>query len=344
MVTEKYCSKCKQFKPETEFYKNNRGGCKKCVRAYQKKYYEENYAVEKESDPEGFRTCSQCHELKLVSEFYRDRSNVSGYNHRCKKCSDGKRGIRRLKEKEASDALKKIIPEGHKKCHRCNTILPLSEFRMIKGGPRAGKPDSACQNCKRLSRQQNRERIRKQDRLYMQRPESKVKARANKKRWEEKNVAKQKAYRTEYRKREEVQERNKERGRIYNADYRTRPGVQEKARQRTIEWRKANPEKATHHSKIKYYKKKGAGGSHTNDQWEELLSKFDCCPKCKEVKPLTRDHIVPINRGGTNYISNIQPLCRKCNSSKQDHYIEDYRPEEVKVWADSEVAKIKQVI
>jgi 5-methylcytosine-specific restriction endonuclease McrA len=34
---------------------------------------------------------------------------------------------------------------------------------------------------------------------------------------------------------------------------------------------------------------------------------------------------VPVALGGSSFIANIQPLCRSCNSSKQDRII-DYRP------------------
>jgi 5-methylcytosine-specific restriction endonuclease McrA len=32
----------------------------------------------------------------------------------------------------------------------------------------------------------------------------------------------------------------------------------------------------------------------------------------------TRDHIVPLSRGGSNDWSNLQPACRECNSAKRD--------------------------
>lgn len=37
-----------------------------------------------------------------------------------------------------------------------------------------------------------------------------------------------------------------------------------------------------------------------------------------------KDHVVPVLFGGSNDISNIQPLCRSCNSSKGASTV-DYR-------------------
>jgi 5-methylcytosine-specific restriction protein A len=43
------------------------------------------------------------------------------------------------------------------------------------------------------------------------------------------------------------------------------------------------------------------------------------CPTCglKEIR-LTRDHIQPKSRGGSNDLSNIQWICRECNAEKAD--------------------------
>ena len=53
----------------------------------------------------------------------------------------------------------------------------------------------------------------------------------------------------------------------------------------------------------------------------------DVCLRCGEsdVK-LTIDHVVPISKGGHDIASNIQPLCKSCNSAKKDKHI-DYRPD-----------------
>lgn len=62
------------------------------------------------------------------------------------------------------------------------------------------------------------------------------------------------------------------------------------------------------------------GGSHTEEQWEQMKRDHDykclCCGRKEPFIKLTRDHIKAISRGGSNDISNIQPLCISCNARK----------------------------
>lgn len=66
-------------------------------------------------------------------------------------------------------------------------------------------------------------------------------------------------------------------------------------------------------------------GSFTVEQWEAKKVEFKHrCPACgtrENEKMLTVDHIVPTIKGGTNDISNIQPLCATCNFRKQTKVI-----------------------
>ena len=76
-------------------------------------------------------------------------------------------------------------------------------------------------------------------------------------------------------------------------------------------------------------RKKLSSGSHTRREWLQKLQAFDKCPGCGlrwsdiPKRPdrryrfvWTKDHIIPLTRGGGDDISNIQPLCYRCNSSK----------------------------
>lgn len=55
-----------------------------------------------------------------------------------------------------------------------------------------------------------------------------------------------------------------------------------------------------------------------------IFNRDKCCLKCGTDKNLSIDHIDPISKGGENKISNLQTLCKSCNSVKRNLY-KDYR-------------------
>lgn len=75
------------------------------------------------------------------------------------------------------------------------------------------------------------------------------------------------------------------------------------------------------HNRQRRIRKLNVLGNHTFEEWKSLKKQYGyCCPACGKLEPeikLTEDHIVPLIKGGNDYIKNIQPLCKSCNSKKQ---------------------------
>lgn len=74
-----------------------------------------------------------------------------------------------------------------------------------------------------------------------------------------------------------------------------------------------------------HHRRRNADGKHSYQEWENLKAQYNwICPACKKREPeikLTSDHIVPLTKGGSNNIENIQPLCKLCNSRKNNKTI-----------------------
>ena len=84
--------------------------------------------------------------------------------------------------------------------------------------------------------------------------------------------------------------------------------------------RKQNRDKYRFYALHRHALKRGAEGTYSFEEWVSLKERFDntclCCLRKEPEIRLTADHIVPLSKGGSNKIENIQPLCGSCNSKK----------------------------
>jgi hypothetical protein len=99
-------------------------------------------------------------------------------------------------------------------------------------------------------------------------------------------------------------------------------------RKRKLAYQKANPEKMRANEAKRRTHKTQAGGSYTVAEWQALKAKYNytclCCGGREPIVKLTADHVIPVIKGGSSEIGNIQPLCLPCNKSKYNRII-DYR-------------------
>ena len=103
--------------------------------------------------------------------------------------------------------------------------------------------------------------------------------------------------------------------------------VKESTKERGKRYYIKNKEEVLLRNRDSKARRRGAEGKFTPAEWRSLLDKYEHkCLWCgKTGVKLTVDHVLPVSKGGTNYIDNIQPLCDHCNKSKNARII-DFRP------------------
>ena len=99
---------------------------------------------------------------------------------------------------------------------------------------------------------------------------------------------------------------------------------------RMTAWRAANPDRARGINTAACHRRRARKASvagHWNATDLRVLSAIlgDACLRCGSMKSVTIDHVIPLALGGSNHPTNLQPLCRSCNNSKQARSRSDYR-------------------
>lgn len=114
--------------------------------------------------------------------------------------------------------------------------------------------------------------------------------------------------------------------REYLKTWRVTSESREDRRARGERHRQGNLQKFADKERIRRAKKRANGGSYRVTDWRRLVNRFGgLCAYCRHSKATTADHVIPLNRGGSNYIGNILPACVSCNSSKQDKLLIEWR-------------------
>jgi 5-methylcytosine-specific restriction endonuclease McrA len=187
---------------------------------------------------------------------------------------------------------------------------------------------------KRRWYQRHKEQIkaRSMERYYRvkDQPQFKKKMAENLKRWRKKNWKRFLANANEYQKnaRKKNPERFRDKGRRKYGRVKVDP---ERYRRHLETSRRIQQTPNGKHIKSRYRaRRKKATGSHSAEQWMARVVFYGWrCAYCKTpltIKTLTKDHIIPLSKRGTDWASNLAPACQSCNARKKNRPRSQQRP------------------
>jgi len=197
------------------------------------------------------------------------------------------------------------ISVNTKRCSKCKENKPLSEFyshQKTRDGLQSNC--KACMNeCARAYYHRHADRLRHyrlEHPVYAEKTREQARARY----WQDPERGREQSRHYHYTHLEECRARWR---RTYHAN-----------REKAIE--KANRSQITRKARIK-----ANGGSYMPAEWEALLASYGgLCLACGTTEKVRPDHVIPLSKGGGSDISNLQPLCGRCNLLKGTKII-DYR-------------------
>jgi 5-methylcytosine-specific restriction endonuclease McrA len=156
---------------------------------------------------------------------------------------------------------------------------------------------------------------------------NKEKFREHNRNWVENNREKLQEYMRQWRK------NNKDKISVYRREWLNKSDENKEKQKQAIKlWAENNKERHLEIMRLVSMRRRvlkaGAEGSFTLKEFEDKCIEFGFrCAYCHtELSDfnVSIDHIVPLSKGGSNSIGNINPCCRTCNSSKNDLDLEEW--------------------
>lgn len=258
------------------------------------------------------KRCSRC-ERDLPADklhYHRDCNKKDGLTSACRECS----GVEFLEPKQ-------LVKEGYKFCSKCGGEFPLTnEYFMPRKTGRDGFRNQ-CRKCRMEKQNQhtenNREIITNRRREYRQGNKPVLAQKAKESRQRNSDACKARKARYYAGHKGETQE--------YGRSYYLKNKELIDSKNRI--YRSENRELCNTLGMRYRSKKKQLPSTLTTKQWNEMKSYFgNRCAYCNSELPLTREHFLPVNKGGEFTHNNIIPACKSCNSSKQDSDFFEWYP------------------